>query len=237
MQSAFAEPASIGPGGGSDNASMRTHRTAFTVATINDNFYTPRSNVPHVTADVLLAQEVKFENVDQLLGKKWGVHQDTRRLDKAGTAIAWNRDEFHHAKGTGKGYALAVRPNGHDLLNRWINYTDLDIDGRTVRMVSVHRPPKGDRALWPKFDAHLAAFVDQTRKTHKGPIIIGLDANQGNPQALADKVGLRWVAPGPKSLDGFLVSKGVDVEKIRRRPEGSSDHHPVVAKFSIHTPR
>ncbi len=85
--------------------------------------------------------------------------------------------------------------------NRWINWTDLTIDGQKVRMVSVHRPPKRFSKLWPEFDRHVAAFV----KSHKGPIVIGMDANERNPQELARATGLTWHAP-KGSIDGFLTS-------------------------------
>lgn len=212
---------------------VHPHRTSFSVATINDDFNTPKSNLPHVKADVLLGQEEKFEHVRKLLGKKWGVHQAVRREDQQGTAVAWNRDVFQHRPKDAAGYAMGVRPHGHALLTRWINYTDLSIDGKQVRMASVHRPPKRDSALWPEFDRNLKAFVAK----HDGPIIIGMDANQENPQRMAKEVGLRWVAPGPGSIDGFLVSKGVHVEHpAHRLKKGSSDHAPVKARFSIRTP-
>ena len=72
-------------------------------------------------------------------------------------------------------------------------------------------------------------------KSHKGPVIIGMDANERNPQEMARRTGLKWVSP-PGSIDGFLVSPEVKVEKMWRLPQGASDHQPVVAKFRIRPP-
>ena len=64
------------------------HTDSFTVATDNDDFNTPRSNLRHVHADVVLVQEAKNEHVRKLEPKRYGVHQNTHRKDQAGTAVA-----------------------------------------------------------------------------------------------------------------------------------------------------
>jgi hypothetical protein len=202
------------------------HTDSFTVATDNDDFNTPRSNLRHVHADVVLVQEAKNEHVRKLEPKRYGVHQNTHRKDQAGTAVAWNRDRVHATK---SGYRMGVENHGRAMLNRWINFTDVTIDGQKVRMVSVHRPPARFKGLWPEFDRHLAAFV----KSSKLPTIVGMDANQANPQHLAKLTGLRWVAPDRHSIDGFLVSDTVHVEHVRRLAKNSSDHHPVQARFHL----
>jgi endonuclease/exonuclease/phosphatase family metal-dependent hydrolase len=198
-----------------------------TVATVNDDFTDSKTSVPRVrrSADVLLVQEAKNTRVrGELSRDTFGVHQNFKDTAQAGAAIAWKR-EVAHAVDSGEALASA---QGHGILARWINFTDMTIDGQRVRMISVHRPPARAKALWPEFDRHLAAFV----KRHKGPVIIGLDANQRDPQRLAHMAGLRWVAP-KGSIDGFLVSPRVHVESMWRLPKGASDHAPVVAKFRI----
>lgn len=203
-----------------------TRASSFTVATINDDFGTRRSNLPRVRADVMLVQEAKNENVRRLLrGRGVGVHQNTRRQDQQGTAVVWSRKVARAVDG---GYAMGVRPHGRAMLNRWINWEDVVIDGTKVRMVSVHRPPARFKALWPLFDRNLARFVRHSRV----PMVIGMDANQVNPHALAKGTGLRWHAPAG-SIDGFLVSPGIKVEDLRRLPRATSDHHPVIARFTI----
>lgn len=198
-----------------------------TVATVNDDFTDRKTNLKRVNADVMLVQEAKNTNLRKTMNDTFGVHQAARE-DKAGSAVVWKKGE---AKATDRGYALGVQPNGAAMLTRWMSWTDMNVDGVKVRMISVHRPPKRYARLWPAFDAHLAAFVKST----KGPVVVGMDANQTNPQAMARRTGLKWVAP-QGSIDGFLVSPGVVVEKMRRLAKGSSDHHPVVAKIRLKRP-
>lgn len=50
---------------------------------------------------------------------------------------------------------------------------------------------------------------------------------------MARKTGLSWHAP-KGSIDGFLVSSEVDVEKLWRLPKGTSDHDPAVAQLRVH---
>lgn len=205
----------------------KKHRgETLTIATVNDDFNTPRSNVRHVKADVIMVQEAKNENLHKLAKDHYGVHQNVKREDQAGSGLLWDK-----RVGTAKrsGYALGVTPHGAGMLTRWINYTDLKVGDAKVRMVSVHRPPARFKRLWPMFDRQLASFVRHS----KLPVVIGLDANERNPQGLAKKCGLHWSAP-KGSIDGFLVSPGISVEKVWRLPKGTSDHHPVVAKITVH---
>lgn len=198
-----------------------------TVATVNDDFTDGKTSLPRVrrSAEVLLVQEAKNTRVrGELSRDRFGVHQNFKDTAQAGAAIAWKRDAV---KVVDRGESLASA-QGHGIMARWMSYTDMTIDGQRVRMISVHRPPARAKALWPQFDRNLAAFV----KSHNGPVIIGMDANQRDPQKLARMAGLRWVAP-QGSIDGFLVSPRVQVEKMWRLPKGASDHHPVVAKFRI----
>ena len=198
-----------------------------TVATINDDYTDRVSNLDNVKkkASVLLVQEAKNTRVRDVLGDRFGVHQDFAHKDKAGAAVAWNRKDVDVMD---SGYAVGVRPNGHKLLTRWINYNDMKIDGQKVRMISVHRPPPRDSALWPEFNRNLAEFIKKTN----GPVIVGMDANHSDPVKMEKATGLRWVAP-KGSIDGFLVSDTVHVESMQRLPRGPSDHNPVVAKFRI----
>ena len=203
-----------------------------TVATVNDDFTDRVSNLNKVKkqASVLLVQEAKNSRVRNVLGDKYGVHQDVSRSDKAGSAVAWNRKDVDVMD---TGYAVGVKPNGHALLTRFMNYADMEIDGQKVRMVSVHRPPPRDSELWPLFNKNLAEFVKNTR----GPVIIGMDANHANPVKLEKATGLRWVAP-EGSIDGFLVSDRVKLEGMHRMAPGPGrPHHPVVAKFRILPPQ
>lgn len=205
----------------------RQHRrVSFTIATVNDDFTDHKTNLRGVKAAVVLAQETKNTNVHKVRSApNFGVHQNTHRDDQAGASVIWNKDRVHAGK---RGYAVGVRPQGAGMLERWINFTDVNIDGAKVRMASVHRPPKRFARLWPDFDRNLAAFV----KRSPLPVIVGMDANQVNPRRLAHLTGLRWHAP-KGSIDGFLATRGIKFENLRRAPKGSSDHNPVLAKVTI----
>ena len=200
-----------------------------TVATVNDDFATRRTNLPSVKADVLLVQEAKRVKARKVMSKEWGVNQDRSTEARAGSAVLWRRDAL---KATKSGLALGVEPGRAAMLTRYLSFTDVTIDGARVRMVSAHRPPKRFSYLWPAFDAHLVAFARRS----KLPLVIGMDSNEhGGPGGVAKATGMKWVAP-KGSIDGFLVSPGISVEKMWRLPKGSSDHQPVVARFRVPTP-
>lgn len=210
------------------------NRATFTVATMNDDFGTPKSNIARVKnkADVVLIQEGKRANYDKRLGEKFGVTQNTTSEARAGSAITWNKNEV---KGGQRGQRIGVTPHGRAMLSRYLTYTDMKIDGAKVRMVSAHRPPARFKSLWPLFDRNLARFAKETKKAGL-PIVIGMDANERNPRRLAHLAGLRWHAP-KGSIDGFLTSRDVRFEKVKELKKGSSDHQPVVATFSIKKPK
>lgn len=204
----------------------KPHRVTFTIATVNDDFTDRKTNLRDVNAAVVMVQEAKNTDVRKVRpGDKFGVHQNTARADQAGTAMLWDKERVKAGK---RGYAVGVKPQGAQMLERWINFTDVNVDGAKVRMVSVHRPPKRFARLWPDFDRNLAAFV----KKSPLPVIIGMDANQANPRRLAHLTGLKWHAP-KGSIDGFLATRGIRFESMRTLPKGTSDHHPLKAKISI----
>lgn len=209
-------------------APVKHHKgpTTLTIATTNDDFTDGFSDVRHVKADVVMVQEAKNTRLRQQRpdASKWGVQQG-KRDDQAGVGVLWKKRK---AKALDRGLALGVDPHGAKMLARWISYVDMDVNGQKVRMVSVHRPPKRFDRLWGEFDRNLARFV----KSSKLPIVIGMDANQVNPQRMARATGLKWHAP-PNSIDGFLATPGIKFSHMHRLPQRHSDHHPVVADISI----
>ena len=212
-------------------SSARKKQVSLTIATMNDDFATKKSNIGRLKkrADVVMIQEGKRAHYRQRLGDSFGVMQNWKSAARAGSALTWKKDA---AKAVGQGQRLGVSPHGRGMLARYISYVDMKVDGKKVRMVSVHRPPHRFRSLWPAFDRNLAAFVKDSKK--KGlPVIIGLDANEKNPQGLARRTGLRWHAPSDKSIDGFLASRDVHFIKQRALAKGTSDHHPVLAHVRI----
>ncbi|MFT3710892.1 MAG: hypothetical protein QM817_24975 [Archangium sp.] len=219
------------PGGIKKHPPKHQNDGTFTVATINDDWATPKkSNFSWVKADVMLGQETKFAHLramDRFKDeKKFGVHQNFKDEAKAGSSIVWKKsDRIQAGK---RGYELGVTPHGAKMLSRYINFTDMKIDGKNVRMVSVHRPPPRFKRLWPEFDRALTAFVKNT----KGSIIIGMDSNVHNHRALARMTGLRWHGIGD-SFDGFLTSRDVKFDNLHTLKNGSSDHKPVLARVHI----
>lgn len=209
-------------------------RETLTIATVNDDFTDRKSNLRSVNADVVMLQETKNSRLRKLRPNEdeYGVHQG-KGSEKAGSAVVWKKDA---ATTKDRGYALGVRPQGAKMLTRWISWTVLKVGDQKVRMVSVHRPPARFSRLWGDFDRNLAAFV----KRSKLPTIIGMDSNQVNPRRLAHLTGLRWHAPkgphpvsGKKPIDGFLATRGIKFENLRRLERGTSDHHPVTATITL----
>lgn len=217
---------------GGGKAHAHRHTTGITVETMNDDFVSKGTNLPRARGAVVMVQEAKNDHVRRDEPQGYGAHWNGGREDQAGTAVLWDKKDPHLKATQHRGYAMGVEPGRAKMLARWINWTDVKVDGQTVRMISVHRPPKRFSFLWPQFDRNVAAFV----KHSKVPVVIGMDSNEaGGPKELARLTGLRWVGDG-RSIDGFLVSKGIEVEKVKSLPKGTSDHHPVIARLRIHTP-
>lgn len=206
--------------------SKKPKRESLTIATVNDDFTDRKSNLRRVKTDVVMLQETKNTRLRDVRPneKKYGVHQGTRP-DRAGSAVVWKKDAATVKR---RGYELGVNPQGAKMLSRWISWTVMKVGDQKVRMVSVHRPPKRYSRLWGDFDRNLAKFV----KSSKLPTVIGMDANQVNPRRMAHLTGLRWHAP-KGSIDGFLATRGIKFENVRRQPKGTSDHHPVTAKITL----
>ncbi len=213
-------------------------RAEITIATVNDDFTDKKTTLNRVKrfADVVMVQEAKNSNLRKDIDNdNFGVHQNLKSDALAGSAIVWNKN---HVKSTDAGMALGVDSHGRAMLDRYISWNDIKVDGKTVRMVSVHRPPKRFSGLWNEFDKNLKKFLD----SFKGPVVIGLDANQAHSKHLIETTGLKWHAPPPgknghASIDGFLASPGIKFENIRRLPKGTSDHAPVVADISFKAPK
>lgn len=209
----------------------------FTVASVNDDWETPGTNIPEVSrhVDLILAQECKYERHDPL-GSDWGWHHVVANQAEAGSAVAWKRDVLTRRVGSrpplGQGKFLGVLPGRAKMLARWGIWNELALvssPGKRAKYLAIHRPPLRYKFLWPAFDAAVAARVHLWRR--KGwEVLIGLDANSHNPQPLRRLTGLAWHHVG---IDGLLSSPGLEIHNVRTLPKGTSDHHPVLADVTF----
>lgn len=206
------------------------------IATVNDDFGTRGSNIGQVKhrADVVMLQEGKRAHYRKRVGDSFGVMQNWTDAAHAGSALVWNKKTVTGGK---QGQRLGVLPHGRGMLARYLSFADVKVGGVKVRMVSAHRPPQRFRSLWPAFDRNLAAFVKKTKQQGL-PMVIGMDANEKNPQGLARQCGLRWHAP-KGSIDGFLTTRDVHFPrgKTRELKKNTSDHHPVLSTIRIDRPK
>lgn len=202
------------------------------VVTLNDDFLTAASDVASVAAqaDVLFVQEAKRTPVRPLLPRqRFGVLQRLNSQAEAGVAVVWRRATVDVARTGERGLTLTVLPDGAAILPRYTAWVRGRVQGHRVLLASTHRPPLRYARLWPLFDAALVARLWRARRFGRF-VIVGIDANQRNPLALARAAGLRWVAPAG-SIDGFLVSPELEVASLEDLAKGSSDHNPVRARL------
>lgn len=211
-------------------------RETLTIATVNDDFTDGKTRLKKLdrATDVMLVQEAKNTDIRKALkGRDVGVHQVMSSEDRRGSAVVWDKKD---ARATDRGQVFAS-PKGSGILARWINWTDLKVGDKTVRMVSVHRPPGYASKLWPAFDRNLKAFIRDTKRQGL-PLVIGMDANTEGYGRFAKSAGMKWHAPkGPtahgKIIDGFLATPGIKFENLHRLDKGPSDHTPVVAEIKL----
>lgn len=204
--------------------------------TINDDFTDSVSDVPQIVREfrpfAAGVQEVKENNLHQILGDNFGVAQRLRTEWTSGVALVWDKDQAYAVKGVenkpgrvGNGIVPIIRPQrGDDILIRPAIYQDLEPIGfpeLATRFVSYHRPPQRHKNLWSRADANLENFVKQSPL----PVIILTDGNQENGPFTRGRrpAGLRWTGVG---IDGALTD--VDVAQ-RARPvrKMRSDHRAV----------
>lgn len=188
-------------------------------------------------ADVIGIQEAKHLDVRRALGPEFACHQNTVIEAKQGVALAWRRGKVKQATDQPnarpvkhRGYLKGVGRLGVKMLPRYINWRDLDFNGKVVRVISTHRPPQRFASLWRIFDRVLALFVKQSPY----PVIIMVDSNQHTHAAFSHQSGLVWRGLG---IDGFYISKSLEgfivKGSLRRHPKVNSDHHPVSLEFEF----
>lgn len=212
-----------------------------TIITCNDDWASKGSNLAELLAhgfDLLFIQEGKRAVYRTLSDSKtgarllpitkYGVHQDTKSLARAGSVVVWDHTTIRR---TGSGFTFGVKAPG--LLARWVAWLRATAGGRRLWPASAHRPPVRVRRWWDPFDVALIARTRLALAARRFPII-GMDCNEhGGPARLKRSLkALRWHAVGD-SIDGFLLHRKIEVLSITELPKDTSDHHPVVARIRI----
>lgn len=203
------------------------------VITVNDDFTDELTDVRYLARTrrplIMDVQESKRTDYRKILDDGpdgWGVRQRLADDSTAGVATIWDRqlvtaigDTRDQASRLGFGYAPLVVPhNGEDMLTRGIVWQDLKLaaTGFRFRSASTHRPPLRHRHLWPVFDDHLEAWLEDSPL----PTLVGTDNNQpGGPNVPDD---WRWKGIG---IDGFFGD--IVVSSVYELDRRNSDHRPV----------
>ena len=204
-----------------------------TVLGCNDDFATPREDVPYwirTRHPVLTGvQEAKAGNYRQLLDQRTGVRQRLTDAATMGVAVMWDRERAQTFGGAedqprqlGHGWERLVR--GGDLLPRGVVWQDLTVTYRRhgvrravrLRLASAHRPPARDRHLWPDFDRALRSWAFLSPL----PIVLTMDANERGGPNLPPKYD--WTGIG---IDGAVFTHRFKVRRHTALPLRTSDHH------------
>lgn len=213
-------------------------RATIRITTFNDDFTDEHTDLRHVHGGVVMVQEAKNVDVRGVVDQQtYDTFQNRKTDARAGSALYFKQDRFSVR---GHGQKLLASPDGNDdMLKRYVSWNDLKVKGKdiTIRMASAHRPPGDEKDEWPEFDRNLAEFAAKARRDGV-PVVIGMDANQENPQALAKKCGLVWHAP-KGSIDGFLASPEVRFNGVPKRgtDKYSEGHTPVSASITVLEPK
>jgi hypothetical protein len=204
------------------------------VATVNDDFNSPGSNVPHVArlADVVLGQEGKAEDYAALLPHdEYDVFQNTETDALAGSFIVTRKV---HEIAPGRARLIYAAPGRPDVMARYLACERVKIYDHEhtrplvaaeVLFIAGHRDPRRRAELWPVWDANFRERVERAHD-HKLLVIAGCDWNEHNP-AVVRNSGLHWYSVGPREIDGFAASPGISFSQLHALPKQTSDHHPI----------
>lgn len=206
------------------------HDLAVDVATVNDNYNSPGSNIEEVLqqhADIVGIQEGKATDYRRRLSYRYGVHQDTSTEARAGSAIVWDRGINLNAQR--RGWTFGVHAPG--LLARflaWVIFRPTGVHPFVV--IAAHWPPQRVRGWWHPYELALSARVRYFR-ARGFLVIVPSDSNQHRHRARF--AGLVWHSASATSIDGFWTSPRIRVQSVRFLPFGTSDHKPQVARMVI----
>lgn len=222
--------------------------TVLTIATVNDDWASAGSNLgmvvdvrdvnakaaaPVDSCDVVMIQEGKRADYHKAAPPSYDVRQDASTKARAGSVLIHRRGG--HLALTKAGWTFLVKAVG--LLARYLvwgrfNVVDGPARGRKLFLGSAHRPPKRAARWWHIFDAALALRCRRARRAGR-LVVIGMDANQVEPERLAKMCRMVWHSIPGRCIDGFLASPQIQFVDIRELPKGTSDHHPLVATVVI----
>jgi endonuclease/exonuclease/phosphatase family metal-dependent hydrolase len=177
-------------------------------------------------ADVIMFQEAKWVTIDDFLDASWTVYQVVDQGDaRRGSAIAIRNSIATSILATG--LRFGVDSDGVQMLDRYIAWADVQlINGRRLRVMSLHMPPQRYEYLQPRMANNLATFVKLTPYA----TVVGGDWNftvENDPWNITESTGL---VPRGVGIDGFFFSpEPVSVVSVNRLSglNVNSDHHPV----------
>lgn len=202
-------------------------RQVLEIVTLNDKSGVGSDIVYASTfAQVLFLQEVGNLNVANVL-KGWTVCQDMSNAVTSGAAIAI-RPGVRFRVSLSK-YIVLV-PSHQE--GNGIAVVRGTFYGTPMEFISAHRPREKRSDLWPVYDAALAAYV-QGCKDRGNLVVIGIDANDGIPQGLADELKLAMLTPYDTSLDMFMLSGTIVTNGVTTMLRRTSDHHAVLAVLRV----
>ena len=109
-------------------------------------------------ADVIMFQEVKDIDVDTFLDSSWDVYQVLNKtLGKREVALAYKSSLYSQV--VAKGLEFGVDNHGEQLPDRYIVWADLKLtNGRTVRIMSLHFPPRSFEYLSTPYGQQCCRF-------------------------------------------------------------------------------
>jgi endonuclease/exonuclease/phosphatase family metal-dependent hydrolase len=122
-------------------------------------------------------------------------------------------------------------------MQRVAAWADVDVDGRTFRMYSLHLSADAEMSRRKRLD-QVRALLAHARE-HDGPVVMAGDFNDRGAVGYAfQNAGYEWVSRDlPATVSWFtwdhIVARGLRLAALDRRgvgdPRGSSDHRPVWA--------
>lgn len=183
--------------------------------------------------DIISIQEAKSVTIDNFLGNAWTVFQVVNEGDaKRGSAIAIRKSVMNRVRGSGLVLGSSA---GSGIMRRYIAWADVEFtNGRTVRVMALHYPPRRADNLWPEFTSNFVTFANNSPY----PVIAGGDWNfrvNNDPQKIKRDTGLEMLGIDI-GIDGFAFDSTVlefySITLLSGLPI-NSDHVPVRLNVNV----